>query len=105
MKPLAILILLLPGCMNMGSFGYQGMTAEQIKALGKESNISCVDITGMWGRGKSVFMNVDKSVIDKGGIEVAPDCSVRFLNERQFTPPKIADPKLPALPELQWVKP
>lgn len=95
-----LLIVTLSGC--MGSFGYNGMSADQIKALGKESNISCVDVTGMWGRGKSVFVNVDKSVVDKGGIEVTAECSVKFMNERQFTPPKIADPKLPALPELRW---
>lgn len=105
MKLLALLVTLfaLSGC--MGSLGYQGMSADQIKALGKESNISCVDITGMWGRGKSIFVNVDKSVIDKGGIEVTPDCGVKFMNERQFAPPKIADPKLPPLPELKWTTP
>lgn len=98
-----LLIVTLTGC--MGNAGYGGMSADQIKALGKESNIACTDVTGPWGRGKSVFVNVDKSVIDKGGIEVTPDCSIKFMNERQFKPPAIADPKLPPLPELKWSTP
>lgn len=93
---------LLSGC--MGSMGYQGMNADQIKALGKEANISCSTITGMWGTGKNVFVNVDRTVVDKGGIEVAPDCSVKFLNEKQFKPAALPDPKLPALPALEWMK-
>lgn len=101
MRILALLLLTtLAGC--MGSMGYQNMSADQIKALGKESNISCIDGTSVWGRVKSVFVNIDRSVIDKGGIEVTPDCSIKFMNERLFQPPKIADPKLPALPPLQW---
>lgn len=101
-KIFAVAILALPGC--MGSMGYQGMNADQIKALGKEANISCVDGTTVWGRVRNVFVNLDKAVIDKGGIEVTPDCSIKVMNERLFAPPKIADPKLPALPELQWAK-
>lgn len=99
---LAISMILLPGC--MGNAGYQGMSADQIKALGKEANISCVDGTTVWGRVRNVFLNLDKAVIDKGGIEVTPDCSIKVMNERLFAPPKFADPKLPPLPELQWAK-
>ena len=95
---IAVLIVLLAGC--MGSMGYQNMSADQIKALGKESNIACTDATSVWGKVRTVFINVDKSVVEKGGIEVADGCGVKFLNERPA--PAIASPKLPSLPPLQW---
>lgn len=100
--PFLMAAILLPGC--MGNLGYHDMTAAQIKALGKEANVSCVDATTLYGRVRSVFINVDRTVIDKGGIEVAPDCTVKFLNEKQFKPPALPDPKLPALPPLEWGK-
>lgn len=96
----ALATLALTAC--MGTMGYSGMSADQIKALGKESNISCVDGTSVWGRVRSIFINVDKGVVDDGGVEVSADCNVKFLNKRQLSAPKIPDPKLPSLPELQW---
>lgn len=100
---IALLALALSGC--MGTAGYGGMSAEQIKALGKEANISVIETASPWGKVRSVFINVDKSVVDKGGIEITQDGAVKFMNERQFSPPKIADPKLPPLPELKWSTP
>lgn len=95
--------LTLSGCMS--SMGLQGMSAEQIKAMGKESNVSWFETVAPWGSARGMFMNIDKSVIDEGGLSIGKDGTVEFRNKRQFAPPKIADPKLPALPELQWATP
>lgn len=93
-------VVVLAGCANIG---YQSMSPEQLKALGKEANISYTEGNSiLWGNFRNIFMNIDKSVIDKGGISIGKDGTIELRNERQFTPPKLSDPKLPALPELQW---
>lgn len=103
----ACFAVLAAGC--MGTIGYSGMTADQIKALGKESNISCTDGTTVWGRVRNVFVNVDKSVIEKGGIVVDKDCGITFQNEKVPGAPRttleVKMPTLPPLPPLEWALP
>lgn len=91
MKNLCIGLLLclgLSGCAGLGSAGYQGMSADQIKALAlmKDANVNCVKggnaITGPF---LTVFVNYDKGVIPDGGISVDGDCKVTMTNNKVQT--------------------
>src|SRR5574342_147045 len=89
---------LLAGCVSAG-FGFQDMSAEQIKAVNsKDSNVLCVETNSVYGRVRSVFVNVDQGVIDKGGLSVDTNCGVILSNERQFRPQNspIVKPTQPA---------
>lgn len=84
MKPLLVLsVLLLSGCAGFGGLGQPNMSAEQLNAVTKDKNFSaaCSNISGPWGAGKVVYVNVDKSVVVNGTIAVAPDCTVTMSNE------------------------
>jgi len=89
-KQFAIFLLVclaasLAGC---ASNSYQGMTAEQISALAsmKDANVNCVVLTTPWGTSRTVFVNVDSSVIDSGGVTATPDCAVTFSNAAPAKP-------------------
>jgi hypothetical protein len=78
------LVLLLSGCANFGGGAYENMSAEQIAALAKmkDANVACVIVNSPWGRGVTVFANVDKDVIQKGQVVIDTDCKVTITNEK-----------------------
>lgn len=71
-----LLPLLLSGCMTNSA--YENMSAEQITALSKlkDANVACVIVNSPWGRGVSVFANLDRGVIHEGVVTVDGDCKV-----------------------------
>jgi hypothetical protein len=75
--------LLLGGCAATSSAGYQGMSVEQISALAKmkDANINCVIINSPWGKGVTIFVNVDKGVVPSGTVTVDSECKVILTNE------------------------
>lgn len=67
---------------------YSGMSADQIaaSAKAKDANVVCVVGAGPWGKVVTTYVNVDKSVIDVGGIHVADGCDVQFVNQKRGIP-------------------
>jgi ABC-type Fe3+-hydroxamate transport system substrate-binding protein len=59
------------------------MSADQLKAVAADKNFSavCSNITGVWGTGKFVYVNVDRSVVANGTIAVDTNCLVTMSNE------------------------
>ena len=74
--------LLLAGCMGMQT-AYEKMSADQIQALAKmkDANVACVIANTPWGRGVSVFANVDRGVIQRGVLTVDGECKVTVSND------------------------
>ena len=81
---LACIALLLPTCLlpACSSLGSQGMSAEQLTAAAKDKSVSvnCVTTTGVWGTATLVNANMDKSVIDVGGLDVSDGCKSIKVN-------------------------
>lgn len=78
-----LIALLLPGC---AAQGLQGMSAEQIKAAGKDATAICTEAFSPWGRGRTVYLNVDRNVIQSGAFQVTKDCDVIFNNTIPMQP-------------------
>jgi hypothetical protein len=70
-----IVALALSGC---------ALSPEQINAASKakDANVVCVHAEGLWGKATTTYMNVDKGVVDLGGVQIAPDCAVAFANRK-----------------------
>lgn len=82
---ICVLAFVLSGC---ASFNAPTMSADQLKAVAADKNFSavCATGTGVWGTVKTVYVNVDKSVVPNGGITVDSNtCSVTMTN---VLPPK-----------------
>lgn len=73
----AVAAVLLGGC---AAQGLQGMSAEQIKAAGKDGTIICTQAFTPWGRATSTYFNVDRGVVSGGGFTVDKECAVTFHN-------------------------
>jgi hypothetical protein len=89
---LILLCTLIGGC---ASAGYQGMTPEQIAATAKmkDANVNCVVLNSPYGRGVTVFINLDKGVIPLGTITVDSECKTTVsTSPAPFKP----EPTLPA---------
>jgi ABC-type Fe3+-hydroxamate transport system substrate-binding protein len=76
---MVLLAVLLTGCATTGG---QDMSAEQLRAVAADKNFSavCSTVTGLWGQGKFVFVNIDKSVVVNGAISVDANCLVTMSN-------------------------
>lgn len=74
---IALLALTLTGCAQFG------MTPEQLKAAGKDGVAVCTETFSPWGRLRSVFMQIDKGVVQSGSMMIGTDCGIVFQN----TPP------------------
>lgn len=78
---LAVLLLMtLTGCQTfpiMGGYDPQ-YTADKIKAIANDKNagVVCSLVPTPWGVAKVLTINLDQRVIDSGGIQVSPDCTV-----------------------------
>ena len=85
MLKLIAIILLLAGCTSMGN---QNMSPDQLKAVAADKNFSavCSTITGVWGSGKFVYVNVDKTVVPNGTVSVTQDCIVSMSETQIFRP-------------------
>jgi hypothetical protein len=72
-------LFLVSGCATTGG---QDMTPEQLKALVADKNFSavCSTVTGLWGSGKFVYVNVDRTVVANGAISVDANCLVTMSN-------------------------
>jgi hypothetical protein len=73
-----LMFLPLAGCAGM-----TGMTPEQLEAAGKAKDVSvmCLQANGPWGKGQTIYLNIDKSVIRDGSIAVDDACKVTFSNK------------------------
>ena len=78
----------LSGCAGMGGHGLEAMSADQIReaAKMKDASIVVTDVNSVWGRVKTIFMSVDKAVIEDGKVTVTPEGSVTFENKKAFKP-------------------
>lgn len=88
MRPLLALILLaLPGCMSLT--GNTAMTKEQIEAAAKskDAGATCTRVNTPWGPATTVYLNVDKGVVQSGNVTVGPDCTISFANQQPMPPP------------------
>lgn len=68
-------LVLLAGC---AGFGVPNMNADQLAAAAKDKNasVACATGTGAGGKGNVVFVNVDKTSINKGSVTVSENCVV-----------------------------
>lgn len=71
--------ILMVGC---GAVGYQNMSPEQLQALSKmkDANANCIIANTPWGRGVSIYVNLDKGVIPSGSVTIDGDCKVTISN-------------------------
>jgi len=92
---IALLAILLSGC--------AGIPDSTLNSLANAGG-GCAKSTGMWGSLLVMTAGTDKGVIRNGEVVIGNDCSGITIRDERVTPPKIADPKLPALPPLQWAK-
>lgn len=79
-RTIAGIALFLTGC---GGVGYQGMSAEQIQAIGKikDASINCVKTPTPWGWATVQFVNLDKGVLPNGGVVTSDqECKVTITN-------------------------
>ena len=87
MKTLLLLslLLLLPACASMQS---PNMSADELKAVAADKNFSavCSSVTGVWGTGKVVYVNVDKTVVPNGAVSVDANCLVTMSNTTPVRP-------------------
>lgn len=90
---IAVLAALLSSCATTGG---QEMTAEQLRAVAADKNFSavCSTVAGIWGTGKFVFVNIDKSVVVNGAISVDANCLVNMSNEPTTAVTKAQHPKV-----------
>ena len=80
MKTILVVItaVLLSACASMGQ---QGMTAEQIAAVGKEAAVACTFVTGSLGYSlRTTYASLNQNVIRGGGVVVNPDCTLSITN-------------------------
>ena len=80
MKTIFVFIvgLMLSACAQMGQ---QGLTAEQIAAVGKEAALACTFVTGSLGYSlRTTYANLSQNVIRGGGVIVNPDCTLAITN-------------------------
>lgn len=75
---------ILPIIAACASAGYQGMTPEQIVAIGKikDASINCVASPTPWGRTIAMFVNVDRGVIPAGTVTADQDCKITITQDK-----------------------
>ena len=94
MKYLALVLLLsVSGCA-----AFQGgpqMNVDQLKAIASDKSATavCSSVSGPWGTGKVVVVNLDQRVISDGTVVLTPDCQVTMTNAIHDKP---VTPKEPA---------
>lgn len=62
------------------------MTAEQIKAAGKDGTVIYTEAFTPWGRAKTIYFNVDSNVVKNGSFSIDKEGMVQFTNSVP-TPP------------------
>lgn len=85
-----VVVLLLSGCASMA--GPNSMSADQLKQIAADKNASavCSQVSGMWGTGRVVSVNIDKGSIANGDVTVDDKCTVTIHNT---VPVKVAPVK------------
>ncbi len=79
-----------------GCAGNPNLSAEQLKEMAKDKNFTayCLNVAGVAGVGKTVYANVDRTVVVNGTISVSPDCTITMSNEATVKPaPNVAAPR------------
>lgn len=79
---IAIVALIFTGCASL-PVNYNAMTAEQIKALVADKNVTaqCGVANTPYGKGIMVLVAIDKSVILSGSFSVDDQCKITFTNQ------------------------
>lgn len=73
----AICVVSLGGC---ASNALKDMTAEQIKAMGKDGTALYSEIPTPWGPAKTLYFNIDKGVVIDGEFNIDMRGNVTFKN-------------------------
>lgn len=78
----ALLALLLAGCALTPPADPSKMTPEQINAMAKDrgASASCTTANSPWGVGRTIMVQLDRSVIVDGSITVDAECKVSISN-------------------------
>lgn len=79
----AAFALALAASFATGCASTQNMSAEQLRAVAADKNFSavCSNVTGVYGMAKTVYVNVDRTVVVNGGISVDPNtCAITMTN-------------------------
>lgn len=92
----SLVLALTAGCASMSA---PNMTAEQLRAAAADKNFAaaCSTVTGVWGTGRVVYVNVDRTVVTNGAISVDPNCVVTMSNSPvpKAEPASVATPATP----------
>ncbi len=72
------LVVLMAGCA-----GNPSLSSDQLREMAKDKNFTayCLNVAGVAGVGKTVYANVDRTVVVNGSITVSPDCTITLANE------------------------
>lgn len=75
-------LLILSGCAGVSP---TNLTAEQLKALNSDKNITviCNSISTFTTDVLSMYAVIDKSIISNGDITIGSDCSVKLTNSQK----------------------
>lgn len=83
MKKLTILMLcaVISGC----SYLTPQMDAKQLEAASKTKDVNavCITASGPWGKGQTTYLNVDRTVIKNGSVQVDDQCKLTFTNSEK----------------------
>lgn len=93
---LVCLVLLLAGCTAFSP--PNTMSSDQLKAIAADKNASavCSQVSGVWGTGRVVSVNVDKGSVQNGVVTVDANCTVSISNTATVhtkTEPKVEPAK------------
>ena len=98
MKASILCIVVISLSILSGCAAFQGgpnMDVAQLKAIASDKSATavCSTISGPWGTGKVVVVNLDQRVISDGTVVLTPDCQVTMTNAIHDKP---VTPKEPA---------
>lgn len=90
---MGLMTLAIAGCVSTPGT----LSAEQLRASGKEANAQCIEFFSPWGRGRTVFFNVDKNVIPNGSFTFDKDCGMTYTNSTPIPSPPQPTMTLPTV--------
>lgn len=78
------------------------MSADQLKQIAADKNASavCSQVSGVWGTGRVVSVNVDKGSVQNGVVTVDANCTVSISNAATVKP-HVEPAPLPSAPPVK----
>ena len=83
----ALLLLALSGCATLPGDPAM-MTAEQLREVVKDktATVGCATVQTPY-KGNTVFVNLDKGVLQVGEVTISSDCTITIKNDRPSVKP------------------